>query len=147
MRKIAFNRSQMSTKTESKKMNDTTKKAPANTAAKGLASQTVAALRILVDGKTTKIDIPARGGRDARVMYQQNCVLIGGSRNVPFTKAANAPDETLSSGVYMFSHDCFKMGQYSLEFNRYDDWVYIGKMTDQQLQTIAPAKTTMDDIV
>lgn len=118
------------------------------TGTKSIASQSIAALRMCIDGEVTEVERPARGDKPASTSYQQKGILKGGSRLLPFTHTSYEKEQTHEEGVYILGRDALRLSPYNnLEFNRYAELIRVGDLSDADRGLFDTPDVDMSDIL
>lgn len=101
------------------------------------ASETIAAIRILLNGDVQEQKIPARDDKPERTMYKQPCVVIGGPRRLMSEVSVFDREEALAQGCYTFSNDCLQLSK----FGRLE--ISTGARSLRYLRALKPAERDM----
>lgn len=111
------------------------------------ASETVAALRILVKDEFKPVHIPAKGDREARTLYKQPMAVIGGPRPLVTDMTLFDEDQRLDEGCYALSNDCLTLNQYGrLEVRTGPEYVRrLRDMKPSELEIFKPVQTDLSD--
>lgn len=111
------------------------------------ASETVAALRILVQGEMKTVNIPAKGDREARTLYKQPMAVIGGPRPLVTDMTLFEEDQRLEEGCYALSSDCLMLNQYGrLEVRTGPEYVRrLRDMKPAEQEIFKPVQTDLSD--
>jgi hypothetical protein len=118
-------------------------KSPAN----GVYAQSIAALRILIDGTVTDRTLPARADKPSRTIYEQKAIMVGGPTEMPFTITSFEHADTHVEGSYVLTAECVGLDDYGTPMlKKYaKKYIRVADLTDEQRQKFAPATTSLDD--
>ena len=113
-------------------------------------SQSVAALRVLVDGDHIVKTIPAKDPSAPPLkIYEQRAIVIGGPQRLFIGIGCREASEILQEGMYFLGSSLFQTGRFgNLEVNRFAEnaFVFSGKpLTDDQKQLFSAEKTDLSD--
>lgn len=99
-----------------------------------LVSQTIANIRILVDGRIRTDVIPAKGDRPEREKFSQLAIIVGGERAIPWQVTTWHERSQLQEGCYTLSANSLKIGDWdSLQLDdRAENLVRLRDLTDEE---------------
>ena len=112
------------------------------------ASGTIAALRFLIDGKTSKSNRTTKDGEQYD-QFSQQVIMIGSPQELRFTLKSRDVGEMKESGVYVLSDDCFVVNQYGgLELRRWGlDFAFLREMNDEEIAKFDAMQTSLEDFM
>lgn len=124
------------------------KASPKSPATSGVYAQSVAALRILIDGEVAERELPARGDKPARTIYEQKAILIGGPTEMPFTITSFEHADTHVEGSYVFTAECIGLDEYGKPMIRpyAKRYIRVADLTPEQKKKLTPAATDLDEL-
>lgn len=112
-------------------------------------TETIGNLRFLIDGRVTKRDIPAKGDRPARVLYQQAAVIVGGDRQINWSTGTMDESGVLPEGCYVLGKNCLALGDFDrLEVkSRPENFVFLRALKPAEKELFTAWQTDIDDLV